>query len=110
MIRTTLPHGRIRAALTTLVIAALGVALLAPSAHAAPSTIAPVVAAPEVTWTACRDGFECAVVPVPLDHGDGDPLGVEGFATNRIPLDEAPAYYEKFQKKDDGIVKVLIEP
>jgi threonine dehydrogenase-like Zn-dependent dehydrogenase len=41
---------------------------------------------------------------------DGDPLGVDGFATNRIPLDDAPEAYEKFQKKQDGIVKVLLQP
>jgi threonine dehydrogenase-like Zn-dependent dehydrogenase len=41
---------------------------------------------------------------------DGDPLGVEGFATHKLPLDEAPRGYEMFQKKDDGAVKVLLEP
>src|SRR5919112_2533333 len=87
MIRTTLPHGRIRAALTTLVIAALGVALLAPSADATPSTSRSVVAEPEVSWSACRDGFECAVVPAPLDHGD--PEGVQiGISVIRLPAGE----------------------
>jgi pimeloyl-ACP methyl ester carboxylesterase len=87
MIRTTLAHGRLRAALTSLVIAVLGVALLAPSAHATPSTSLSVVAAPEVTWTACRDGFECAVVPVPLDHGDlkGEQIGISVI---RLPAGE----------------------
>jgi threonine dehydrogenase-like Zn-dependent dehydrogenase len=41
---------------------------------------------------------------------DGDPLGVDDFATNRIPIAEAPEAYEKFQKKQDGVVKVLIQP
>jgi threonine dehydrogenase-like Zn-dependent dehydrogenase len=41
---------------------------------------------------------------------NGDPLGVDDFATHRIPLDEAPEAYEKFQKKQDGVVKVLIRP
>jgi threonine dehydrogenase-like Zn-dependent dehydrogenase len=41
---------------------------------------------------------------------DGDPLGVDDFATNRIPLADAPQAYEKFQKKQDGVVKVLIQP
>ncbi len=41
---------------------------------------------------------------------DGDPLGVEGFATHRLPLDEAPRAYEMFQRKEDGAVKVLLEP
>jgi threonine dehydrogenase-like Zn-dependent dehydrogenase len=41
---------------------------------------------------------------------NGDPLGVEGFATHRLPLDEAPRAYEMFQKKEDGAVKVLLAP
>jgi threonine dehydrogenase-like Zn-dependent dehydrogenase len=42
--------------------------------------------------------------------GDSDPLGVETFATHRVPIDEAPEAYEKFQKKVDGTVKVLLQP
>lgn len=41
---------------------------------------------------------------------EGDPLGVEDFATHRLPLTEAPAAYEMFQKKRDGAVKVLFQP
>jgi threonine dehydrogenase-like Zn-dependent dehydrogenase len=41
---------------------------------------------------------------------DGDPLGVDSFATHRLPIDEAPAAYENFQKKQDGTVKVLLQP
>jgi threonine dehydrogenase-like Zn-dependent dehydrogenase len=41
---------------------------------------------------------------------DEDPLGVEGFHTHRIPIDEAPHGYEIFQKKQDGAVKILLEP
>jgi threonine dehydrogenase-like Zn-dependent dehydrogenase len=41
---------------------------------------------------------------------DGDPLGVEGFATHTLPLDDAPRGYEMFQKKEDGAVKVLLRP
>jgi threonine dehydrogenase-like Zn-dependent dehydrogenase len=41
---------------------------------------------------------------------DGDPLGVEDFATHRVPLDRAPELYEKFQKKEEGVVKVLLQP
>ena len=41
---------------------------------------------------------------------DGDPLGVQGFATHRLPLDEAPRAYEMFQKKENGAVKVLLQP
>ncbi|MFF7438095.1 alcohol dehydrogenase catalytic domain-containing protein [Streptomyces sp. NPDC008122] len=41
---------------------------------------------------------------------DGDPLGVEGFATHHLPLDEAPQAYADFQKKRDNMVKVLFRP
>jgi threonine dehydrogenase-like Zn-dependent dehydrogenase len=39
---------------------------------------------------------------------DGDPLGVDSFATHRLPIDQAPEAYENFQKKQDGTVKVLL--
>jgi hypothetical protein len=42
--------------------------------------------------------------------GDGDPLGVEGFATNTLPLADAPRAYEIFQKKLDGAQKILLQP
>jgi threonine dehydrogenase-like Zn-dependent dehydrogenase len=41
---------------------------------------------------------------------NGDPLGVDGFASHHLPLDTAPEAYEKFQKKEDGYVKVLLQP
>ena len=41
---------------------------------------------------------------------DADPLGVEQFATHRLPLDSAPGAYETFQKKQDGMVKVVLKP
>ncbi|WP_329793313.1 zinc-dependent alcohol dehydrogenase [Lentzea sp. DG1S-22] len=41
---------------------------------------------------------------------DDDPLGVDDFATHRLPLDDAPKAYETFQKKNDGMVKVLLKP
>jgi threonine dehydrogenase-like Zn-dependent dehydrogenase len=41
---------------------------------------------------------------------NGDPLGVDEFATHRVPLAEAPQAYEAFQKKQDGAVKVLLRP
>ncbi len=47
---------------------------------------------------------------LPLLTGDDDPLGVDHFATHRVPLDEGPAAYETFQKKQDGAVKVLFQP
>jgi threonine dehydrogenase-like Zn-dependent dehydrogenase len=41
---------------------------------------------------------------------DEDPLSVDTFATHRLPLEAAPHAYESFQKKDDGMVKVLLMP
>jgi threonine dehydrogenase-like Zn-dependent dehydrogenase len=41
---------------------------------------------------------------------DDDPLGVDHFATHRVPLDKAPQAYKMFQKKQDGAVKVLFTP
>jgi threonine dehydrogenase-like Zn-dependent dehydrogenase len=41
---------------------------------------------------------------------DDDPLGVDGFATHRLPLDQAPAAYENFQKKKDGAIKIQLKP
>jgi threonine dehydrogenase-like Zn-dependent dehydrogenase len=47
---------------------------------------------------------------MPLLGGDGDPLGVDGFATHGLPLDEAPQAYEMFQRKRDGAVKIVLKP
>jgi len=49
------------------------------------------------------------ILPLLLDAAS-DPLGVDDFATHRIPLEEAPQAYETFQKKQDGMVKVVMHP
>jgi threonine dehydrogenase-like Zn-dependent dehydrogenase len=41
---------------------------------------------------------------------DDDVLGVDDFATHRVPLAEAPQAYETFQKKADGAVKFVMTP
>jgi threonine dehydrogenase-like Zn-dependent dehydrogenase len=41
---------------------------------------------------------------------DGDPLGAEEFASHRVPLEQAPEAYAKFQKKEDGYFKVVLAP
>ena len=41
---------------------------------------------------------------------DEDVLGVEDFATHRLPLSEAPEAYAAFQGKKDGMVKVVFTP
>jgi threonine dehydrogenase-like Zn-dependent dehydrogenase len=48
------------------------------------------------------------ILPLVLD--EVDPLGTEDLTTHRVPLDQAPAAYEMFQKKVDGCVKVVLEP
>ena len=39
-----------------------------------------------------------------------DPLGVLDLVTHRLPLAEAPAAYEMFRNKDDGCIKVVLQP
>lgn len=41
---------------------------------------------------------------------DEDPLGVDGFATHRVPLTDAPHAYDMFQRKREGAIKVLMKP
>jgi threonine dehydrogenase-like Zn-dependent dehydrogenase len=41
---------------------------------------------------------------------DGDPLGTDDFASHSLPLEQAPEAYAKFQKKEDGFVKVVLKP
>jgi threonine dehydrogenase-like Zn-dependent dehydrogenase len=47
---------------------------------------------------------------MPLVTDDADPLGVEGFATHRLPLEDAPQAYADFRAKRDGTIKVLFQP
>ncbi|KAB2371094.1 zinc-dependent alcohol dehydrogenase [Actinomadura montaniterrae] len=47
---------------------------------------------------------------MPLVAGDDDPLGVMDFTTHRVPLEKGPEAYEMFQKKQDGAIKVLLQP
>lgn len=47
---------------------------------------------------------------LPLLSGDGDPLGVDDFATHHVPLTEAPDAYAMFQRKEDGAFKVVFKP
>jgi threonine dehydrogenase-like Zn-dependent dehydrogenase len=41
---------------------------------------------------------------------EDDPFGVDSFATHHVPLAEAPRAYSQFQKKEDGVVKVVFKP
>jgi threonine dehydrogenase-like Zn-dependent dehydrogenase len=47
---------------------------------------------------------------MPLACDDTDPLGLEEFASHRLPLEEAPRAYADFQGKRNGTVKVLFKP
>ncbi|MFK0231153.1 alcohol dehydrogenase catalytic domain-containing protein [Streptomyces sp. NPDC090303] len=41
---------------------------------------------------------------------DDDPLGVDGFATHHLPLEDAATAYADFQAKENHTVKVLFTP
>jgi threonine dehydrogenase-like Zn-dependent dehydrogenase len=41
---------------------------------------------------------------------EGDPFDVESFATHHLPLDDAASAYDHFQKKEEGMVKVVFRP
>jgi len=47
---------------------------------------------------------------LPLVEDEGDPLGVNDLTTHQLPLSDAPAAYEMFQKKEDGAIKVVLKP
>jgi threonine dehydrogenase-like Zn-dependent dehydrogenase len=47
---------------------------------------------------------------MPLVTDDADPLGVGDLATHRMPLEQAPNGYDIFQRKQDGAIKVLLQP
>jgi len=41
---------------------------------------------------------------------EADPLHVLDLATHRLPLEQTPHAYEIFQKKQDGTIKILLQP
>jgi len=47
------------------------------------------------------------ILPLLIDQ---DPLGVDDFATHRLPLEQAPHGYDIFQRKAEGAVKILLTP
>jgi threonine dehydrogenase-like Zn-dependent dehydrogenase len=47
---------------------------------------------------------------LPIIEDSTDPLGVMDLTTHQVPLDQAPAMYEIFQKKEDGCIKVVLKP
>ncbi|MCW2883223.1 MAG: hypothetical protein QOE54_2052 [Streptosporangiaceae bacterium] len=47
---------------------------------------------------------------MPLVTDDTDPIGVMDLATHHLPLSRAPHGYEIFQKKQDGAIKIVLNP
>ena len=47
---------------------------------------------------------------LPLVEDPADPLGVLDLATHHAPLDDAPELYGTFQRKEDGCIKVVLNP
>jgi threonine dehydrogenase-like Zn-dependent dehydrogenase len=47
---------------------------------------------------------------LPLLTDETDPLGVEQLATHHLPLAQAPHAYEIFQKKEEGAIKIVLQP
>jgi threonine dehydrogenase-like Zn-dependent dehydrogenase len=47
---------------------------------------------------------------MPLLTGDDDPLGVDDLVTHRLPLEDAPHAYDIFKNKEDGCIKVVLNP
>lgn len=47
---------------------------------------------------------------LPLTEDPTDPLGLDDLVTHTAPLSEGPALYAKFQKKEDGCIKVVLKP
>jgi threonine dehydrogenase-like Zn-dependent dehydrogenase len=47
---------------------------------------------------------------LPIAEADDDPLGLADLVTHRVPLEQAPELYKTFRDKEDGCVKVVLEP
>ena len=47
---------------------------------------------------------------LPLVSDPEDPLGALDLRTHRLPLEEAPEAYRTFQRKEDGCIKVVLDP
>ncbi len=47
---------------------------------------------------------------LPLVEDPSDPLGIDDLVTHHASLEDAPALYEMFKKKEDGCIKVVLRP
>ena len=47
---------------------------------------------------------------LPLVEDPSDPLGTEDLVTHHVPLDRGPEMYDTFKNKEDGCIKVVLQP
>lgn len=47
---------------------------------------------------------------LPLTEDSKDPIGLDDLVTHTKPLSEGPEMYSTFQKKQDGCIKVVLQP
>jgi threonine dehydrogenase-like Zn-dependent dehydrogenase len=47
---------------------------------------------------------------LPLLQREDDVFGLDDFVTHRLPLEDAPQAYAKFQAKQDGAIKIVLAP
>jgi threonine dehydrogenase-like Zn-dependent dehydrogenase len=47
---------------------------------------------------------------LPLVEDPADPLGIDDLVTHHVPLDDAPRMYDVFKNKEDGCIKVVLQP
>lgn len=47
---------------------------------------------------------------LPLTEDAADPLGLDDLVTHTVPLSQGPEMYATFQKKQDGCIKVVLQP
>ena len=62
---------------------------------------------PDADGTGKRQALGDQIMPLLVGER---PARYRQFATHRLPLEEAPQAYEMFQKKQDGAVKILLQP
>src|SRR5690625_3969798 len=52
----------------------------------------------------------CIEDTLPLESDPADPLGVLDLMTHRMSLEDAPHGYDIFQRKDEGAIKIVLDP
>jgi threonine dehydrogenase-like Zn-dependent dehydrogenase len=49
-------------------------------------------------------------MPHLLEHIRSGRVDAKGIISHRLPLEDAPHAYEIFQRKEDGAIKIVLEP